>query len=153
MKGTMTMNVGTKRQLENLANFGEADFDQDMIRDWAKSDDGGGLPYPSALAFSVWLDSGWNEFEDPEQDQTNLDVLTSGLSEWTGGRVTVAVSKDLRSAFAKAEQAHAALYAGVDDPDAPEDNGWRRGPHPIALADFFAALAAAAPGLFNDLRN
>lgn len=80
------MKVETKRALENTADFEEPVFDQDMIMDWAQSDEGGGLPYPSARPFSIWLDSGWPEYDDPESVQTNLDILWSALDEWTGGR-------------------------------------------------------------------
>lgn len=139
------MKDGTKRDLDKLANFEVPDFDQDMILDWAQSDDGAGLPHPAAVAFTAWLDSGWTEYDDPERDQTNLDILKSALSEWTGGRVYLEISKDTKAAFAKAEKAHAALY----DPDCGDE--WRRGPHPIALADFFAAVAAT--GLFEHLAD
>lgn len=143
----MIVKDGTKRDLENLANFEEPVFDQDMIRDWAQSDDGAGLPYPSALAFSTWLDTGWPEYDDPERDQTNADILWSALDEWTGGRA-VRPTAELKASYAAACDAHAALYEGVDDPDAPEDNGWRRGPHPIRLADFFAALSGTGTLIF-----
>lgn len=57
----------------------------------------------------------------------------------------------LKKSYASACEAHASLYEGVDepfDPEAPEDNGWRRGPGPMRLADFFADLSATG---FTDL--
>jgi len=133
------------KSLEQAANFEEAEFTESMIQEWASSEDGGGLPYASAHAFAAWLDNGWNEFNDPESSQTNLDILKSGLREWTGGRIYLEISKDTRAAFVKAENAHAALY------DESLGDQWRRGPYPIALADFFAALAAT--GLFEHLAD
>lgn len=124
------------KKLNDPADFEATEFTEIMIQAWASSDEGGGLPYASARAFAAWLDSGWNEYQDPERDQTNLDILKSGLSEWTGGRTTVTVTKELRAAFKLAEQAHQDLYANVDD-----------------LAGFFTALAGAAPELFAELRN
>lgn len=132
------------KKLADTADFEEAEFTESMIQEWAQAEDGGGLVYPAARAFASWLDNGWNEFADPEQVQTNLDVLKSALSEWTGGRVYLEISKDTKAAYAKAEKAHAALY----DPECTE---WRRGPHPIALADFFAAVAAT--GLLEHLAD
>lgn len=129
-----------KDLLNATADFEEAVFGEDDIRAWARHDEGGGLPFPSAHAFARWLDNGWNDFADPDRAQSNLDVLFSGLDQWTGGRA-IRPTAELKDAYRAAEAAHAALYAGVDDPDAPEDNGWRRGPHPIRLADFFAALS------------
>lgn len=126
--------------LNSPADFEESVFGEDEILAWARHDQGGGLPFPAAHPFAGWLDRNWNEFADPEQDsQTNLDVLYGALDEWTGGRV-VRPTDSLKASYAAAEAAHAALYADVDNP-AVEDNGWRRGPHPIRLADFFAELA------------
>ncbi len=122
------------------ANFEETEFGEDEILAWARHDQGGGLPFPAARPFAGWLDRNWNEFVDPEKDQSNLDVLWGALDDWTGGRA-IRPTEELKASYAAACAAHAALYEGVDDPNAPEDNGWRRGPHPLRLADFFADLS------------
>ncbi len=126
--------------LNSTADFEEPVFGEDEILAWARHDQGGGLPFPAARPFAQWLDSGWNEYADPDNDQTNLDVLYGALSEWTGGR-SIRPTDSLKASYAAACAAHVGLYEGVDDPDAPEDNGWRRGPGPLKLADFFAELS------------
>lgn len=57
----------------------------------------------------------------------------------------------LKASYRDASEAHAGLYEGVDDPDAPEDNGWRQGPGPLRLADFFADLSGT--GILDHLKD
>lgn len=78
-----------------------------------------------------------------------LDTFVRSL-----GAVFFTPSDDLKASYRMAADAHAALYEGVDapyDPEAPEDNGWRRGPHPIRLADFFSDLSAT--GILDPLKD
>lgn len=67
-----------------LANFDEATFDEAAILKWAESDTGGGLPEESARPFARWLDNAWNEFDDESGTPTNEDVLKGALKYWTG---------------------------------------------------------------------
>lgn len=59
-------------------------------------------------------------------------------------------TEQLKASYRKAAQAHADLYADVDNPDV-EDNGWSRGPGPMVLADFLADLSAT--GFTNLLKD
>lgn len=60
------------------------------------------------------------------------------------------VTDDLKASYAKAVEAHVGLYADVDD-ESVEDNGWRRGPGPLHLADFFADLSGT--GILDVLKD
>lgn len=132
--------MNTAPKLTDTADFDDGDFGYVQILNWATSDTGGGLPVPSARAFANWLDAEWNSFAgDEDATTTNLDVLNGALDTWTGGRHLVPTDS-LKASYAAACKAHAGLYADVDNPDV-EDNGWRQGPGPLKLADFFADLS------------
>lgn len=131
----------SKPALTDQVDFDSDDFGYAEIVQWALSSTGGALPECSARPFAIWLDADWNSFEgDEDVPLTYLDVLNGALDTWTGGR-NIVVTDSLKASYTAASKAHADLYAGVDDPDAPEDNGWRRGPGPMKLADFFADLS------------
>lgn len=70
--------------LTSLASFQVIDFTQEMVRQWAVAESGGGLPAVSADAFAQWLNEVWNGFDDGTGTQTNEDILTGAWKSWTG---------------------------------------------------------------------
>jgi len=134
----------TKDALKLPADFEKPEFGYLKIRDWAESIEGGSISLASAKAFANWLNQAWNDYGDSDDLQTNEDVLYGALSDWTGGRI-IRPTDRLRTAYADAEKAHAALY------DESQGDEWRRGPHPIRLADFFAAMSGT--GALSHLKD
>lgn len=57
--------------------------DEFMIRRYVT--DTNALPVYSALPFSVWADSAWDDFNE-DGTCTNRDVLNATLHDWCGGR-------------------------------------------------------------------
>lgn len=71
-------------QQERAADVVETIEPYDIII-WAKDDEGGQLPAPSAQAFGRWLADAWSKFADDEE-ATVGDVLQGAVSDWVGGR-------------------------------------------------------------------
>lgn len=73
-----------KAKVTDLADFTTTAFGYFEIVTWAKSDEGGGLPDPSARPFAAWLDGCWADFQDEENPPTNEDVLKGAIAFWKG---------------------------------------------------------------------
>ena len=71
-------------KVTDLADFEDAVFGYRLIKEWAMSDEGGGLPSVSARPFAAWIDSEWNGFDDGSGTQTNEDILKGALDFWRG---------------------------------------------------------------------
>lgn len=78
------MNDKLKELITQPANFEESTFGYFEMVEWAKDDEGGGLPDVSARPFAAWLDGTWNEFDDGTGKQTNDNILQGAWESWTG---------------------------------------------------------------------
>ena len=70
--------------LNDLADFEDITFPYHRILNWARNDDGGGLPDVSAEPFAAWLNQEWSDYDDGSGKMTNEDVLKGALAFWTG---------------------------------------------------------------------
>lgn len=73
-----------RQNITDLAEFEYGLFGYNLIKRWALSDTGGGLPAVSAHPFADWLNDSFNDFDDGSGTQTNEDILKGALDFWRG---------------------------------------------------------------------
>lgn len=80
----MAESLTTGQNVTDLAEFEVGLFGYNLIKRWALSSTGGGLPEVSARPFATWLHDSWNDFDDGSGTMTNEVILKGALAFWKG---------------------------------------------------------------------
>lgn len=65
-----------------------ATYLEDLIREWAigMGPSEGQLPGASGRAFAEWLNHGWEDWTEEEEEKSVQKILEGAVTEWCGGR-------------------------------------------------------------------